>query len=119
MKTGRKCKVCAPENCGTHYLYMAYDSQRALTKIGLTKSISGRRKNYRANGNTHIDILYYKPAGCWFVASDREDRAINRLPKEKQVRGDWFDVDDLIAIEAIRHATRNLRTEEVFCEVIS
>lgn len=96
------CGVCTRRwECKVAYLYVAFDTERHLTKIGLTVSPSSRLQHYRS---THRDIQFVDKigVGCYWTGGPFERRALARLPERARYRGDWFLIEPELAISAIR-----------------
>lgn len=106
----RKCKVCDPVGpCEEpmNFLYAVRDCTTGAVKIGRSVNVTRRLAQYRraASGNVDVELLATCPAGCEFVAIDKEDRAIRRLSNEgPRIRGDWFDCEPETAIQIVRSA---------------
>ena len=93
------------------YVYVAYDIDNGLTKIGKAASISGRVKTYRygkkrADGSRGLQLNVEMIARYRFdsetAAYGIEQSALDLLPPHRRVRGDWYSVGPYWATMAVR-----------------
>lgn len=71
------------------WLYVVHSRSAGLTKIGQTRSPSGRMKDYRLLHRDAELVARWK-VGCRTRTLAIEADALARLPDQLRVRGDWF-----------------------------
>lgn len=102
---GRRCMVCdrGPE-CQPRWLYVVGRPDGGLVKLGCTVNVSRRVYQLRRwVAEPRLEVFAKAPAGCEYLASRRESKALRRLERFR-VRGDWFDCPAAVAIEAMEAA---------------
>ena len=95
------CLVCSPRSCRRSWIYVVHDHTLGLTKIGKSVNVSQRLQSYRKGLKRDVRVhAKYQPT-CDFLIIEPEEAAIALLPKALRVRGDWYRVPPMQAIDAV------------------
>ena len=86
------------ENEKEDYLYIV--KSNGNFKIGYTKNIKSRMNDYKIHFGL-VEIVYvYKSFNCYDLES-----VIHNLVKDKNIRGEWFDLDDSDILNIISYCS--------------
>ena len=81
------------------YLYIIKSNDKF--KIGYTKDIKSRMNDYKIHFGL-VEIVYiYKSFNCFKLES-----IIHNLVKDKNIRGEWFDLDDKDILDIISYCSK-------------
>lgn len=96
------CLVCSPRKCRRSWIYVAYDHTLGLVKIGKSVNVSARFIGYRKETKRNIRLVEAHQITCDYEIIYYEAMAQSFLPEGLRVRGDWFDIEPELAINAVR-----------------
>lgn len=97
-----RCGFCSERVCRPSWVYVAHDRTLGLVKIGKSVNVSARFISYRKVTKRDIQVVAKWQPSCDFLIHGFEDMALNILPEERRVRGDWYAIEPDTAVRAVR-----------------
>jgi hypothetical protein len=87
------------------FLYVMQHGDGGPVKVGMAGSVLGRHKNIQCGNPVEVSICAVFMAG----PIGRIEAAAHRMLAEYNIRGEWFDVSVLEAVEAVQKAAKKVQ----------
>jgi hypothetical protein len=100
MNSKKSVKKATPKVAKRYYLYAI--SNGSNIKVGYTCDVKARLANLQTGSSTTLSKVWQVFAGYGEAHARVQEKALHRYIKAYSVRGEWFEMDSLKAIESFK-----------------